>query len=67
MKKADTHVTKRLYSIREAAVYLGISTWSVRKMIWAGKIPYIKNGKRILLDIRDIDEWIDANKTRFGF
>jgi len=67
MKKQDTRIAKRLYSIQEAAVYLGRSTWSVREMIWAGKIPYIKDGKRIFLDIRDLDDWIEKNKTTFGF
>jgi len=66
MTKSVAHITKRLYSIQEAATYLGRSTWSVREMIWAGKIPYIKDGKRIFVDIRDLDEWIEKNKTTFG-
>ena len=56
---------KRLYSIKEAALYLGRSVWAVREMIWAGKLPYIKDGRRILVDIYDMDEWIEKNKTRF--
>lgn len=56
---------KRLYSIKEAAIYLGRSVWAVREMIWAGKLPYVKDGKRILLDIYDMDNWIEQNKTRF--
>jgi len=67
MEKIDPRITKRLYSIQEAAIYLGRSTWSVREMIWAGKIPYIKDGKRIFVDIRDLDEWIEKNKTTFGY
>jgi excisionase family DNA binding protein len=60
-------LVKRLYSIKEAALYLGRSEWAVRDMIWAGKIPYVKDGKRILLDIYDMDEWIEKNKTRFTY
>ncbi len=37
---------KRLYSIKEAAVYLGRSEWPIREMIWAGKLPYVKDGRR---------------------
>jgi len=33
-------------------------------MIWAGKLPCIKDGRRILLDIRDMDEWVDKNKMK---
>ena len=56
---------KRLYSIKEAPVYLGRSVWAVREMIWAGKLPYVKADRRIFLDIYDMDEWIEKNKTRF--
>jgi excisionase family DNA binding protein len=58
---------KRLYSIKEAALYLGRSECAVREMIWAGKLPYVKDSKRILLDIYDMDKWIEKNKTRFTF
>lgn len=57
---------KRLFSLKDASVYLGRSVWSVREMIWAGKIPYLKTGKRIFLDIRDMERYIEENKTTFG-
>lgn len=60
-------VRKRLYSIKDASVYLGRSVWAVREMLWAGKIPYVKDGKRILLDIQDMDNWIEKNKTQFTY
>ncbi len=58
---------KRLYSIKDAADYLGRTVWAVREMLWAGKLPYIRDGKRILLDIRDMDAWIEASKTRNNY
>jgi excisionase family DNA binding protein len=57
-------IPKRLYSIKEGALYLGRSVWALREMLWAGKMPYVKDGKRILLDIQDMNEWIDRSKTR---
>jgi excisionase family DNA binding protein len=60
-------IFKRLYSIKEAAAYLGRTEWAVREMIWAGKLPYVKDGRRILLDIKDMDAWIEHNKTRFTY
>jgi excisionase family DNA binding protein len=57
--------SKRLYSIKEAGEYLGRTVWAVREMIWAGKLPIVKDGKRILLDIHDMDSWIEKNKTQF--
>ncbi|MBN1366233.1 MAG: helix-turn-helix domain-containing protein [Syntrophaceae bacterium] len=55
---------KRLYSIKESAFYLGRTVCAVREMLWAGKMPYVKDGKRILVDIQDMNEWINKNKTR---
>ncbi len=58
---------KRLYSIKEAALYLGRSEWGLREMIWAGKLPIVRDGRRILLDIIDMDKWIEQNKTGYAY
>lgn len=58
------HIPKRLFSVKESAVYLGRSPCAVREMLWKGKIPYIKDGARVLLDISDMNDWIDRNKIR---
>ena len=55
---------KRLYSIPEAAEYLGRSVWSIRELIWAGKLPSVKVGRSIHLDIIDLDNWIERNKVK---
>jgi excisionase family DNA binding protein len=56
---------KRLYNLKKAAIYLGRTVGAVREMLWAGKMPYVRDGKRVLLDIRDMDEWIEKSKTRY--
>lgn len=58
---------KRLYTVAEAAFYLGRTVNSLREIIWAGKIPIVRDGRRILLDIRDLDIFIEKNKTVFTF
>ena len=55
---------KRLFSIAETAEYLGRSVWSIRELIWAGKLPSVRVGKRIHLDIYDLDAFIEQNKVR---
>jgi len=60
-------VNKRLYSIPEAGQYLGRTVWSVREMIYAGKIPYIRDGRRMLLDINDMDAWIENNRCQYSY
>jgi len=56
---------KAVYSIKEALLYLGRSVRAIRVMIWAGKLAYVRDGKGILLDIYDMDEWGEKNKMRF--
>lgn len=58
---------KRLYSVSEAAYYLGRTVDALREIIWAGKIPIVKADRRVLLDVRDLDDYIERNKTRFSY
>ena len=59
--------SKRLYDIKQAAFYLGRSVDSLRELLWAGKIDFIKDGKRIYLDVRDMDGYIEQAKQRFTY
>jgi len=60
--------SKRLYTLKEAAEYLGRSEWGMRELIWAGKIPVVKveGGRKIFLDILDLMEFIDRNKLTYN-
>ncbi len=50
-----------------ASVYLGQSVPSLREIIWAGSLPAVRVGKRIHLDINDLDKWVEEHKTRYTF
>lgn len=56
-------VNKRLYSVPEAAAYLGLTVEGVRYMISIGRLPAVRHGRRVLIDIRDMDEFIERNKV----
>jgi len=58
------HVEPRLLRIAEAATYLGATCWYVRSLIWAGGIPFLKLGKRFVIDRADLDAFINAQKTQ---
>jgi excisionase family DNA binding protein len=59
-------LTKRLFSLAEAAVYLGRSVWAVRELVWKGALPMVKIGRRVHLDISDLDEFVNKNKMIYG-
>ncbi len=56
---------KRLYSLPEAAHYLGRTLWSMRELVWKGSVPIVREGKRIFLDRVDLDAYIERNKTTY--
>jgi excisionase family DNA binding protein len=63
--KADcAPVPLRLLSAAEAAVYLGRTKEAVEHMVAAGKIPRVRADRRVFLDVRDLDKWIEENKTK---
>jgi len=55
---------RRLLRTREAAEYLGLSPWKLRKLIQDGQLPVVQDtdGSPFLLDLRDLDGYIDRNK-----
>jgi len=59
------HLPKRLYSLPEAAHYLGRTIWSMRELIWRGSIPIVREGKRIFVDIADMDAYVEKHKTTY--
>lgn len=68
MKQQDhLQLSKRLFSEMEAATYLGRTVWAVREMRYAGKLPFVKDGRRVLFDILDLDRWIEKTKTQFTY
>ena len=57
-------VSKRLYTIPEAAQYLGRTVWSVRELIWSGRLPAVKVGRRTHLDLEDLNAFIERHKVQ---
>jgi len=52
-----------LLDIKGAARALSSSVWAVRALIWDQKIPYIRLGRKFLIDPADLREFIRREKT----
>lgn len=74
---AAVHVTvaPRLLSVEAAAVYLSVCAWTVRDYVASGKLPAVRlpatgsrgkkpESRRVLLDVRDLDAFIEQRKER---
>lgn len=60
----DKTVAPRLLDLRSAAAYLSLSYWSVRRMVLSGEIDHLRFGKKILVDVEDVNRWIGRRKER---
>jgi hypothetical protein len=58
---------KRLYTLKEGAEYLGRSEWGMRDLIWKGAIPVVKeaDGRKIFIDVVDLESYVDRNKSTY--
>jgi excisionase family DNA binding protein len=54
---------RRLLSVEEAATYLSLSKREVYNMLASGDLRAVRHGRRKMLDIRDLDEWIARKKS----
>jgi excisionase family DNA binding protein len=47
--------------VEQAAVYLGRSKAAVQHMIQAGTLPVVRDGRRVFLDVHELEKWIAKN------
>jgi len=61
-------MNKRLYTLKEAAAYLGRSVWGMRELIWSRQIPVVKpaGGRKIFVDIVDLESYVERNKGYYS-
>jgi excisionase family DNA binding protein len=57
-------IRPRLLTVEQAAMYLGRTKEAVQHMIASGKLPVVKTDRRVFLDVKDLDEWIDKSKMQ---
>ena len=55
-------VSKRLYSVKEAGRYLGRSPWTIRRLIREGFLREVRQGRRVMLDIVDLEQFVEKYK-----
>jgi len=60
----DAIPKRRLLRTKQAAEYLSLSPWKLRQLISYGRLPVVQaeEGAPFLLDIRDLDGYIERNK-----
>jgi excisionase family DNA binding protein len=62
LSKPDSTVDPRLLTVSAAAAYLSCAVWAVRVLLWKKEIPFIRLGKRFLIDRADLDDFVERRK-----
>jgi len=60
--RTPTGSSRRLLTLTEAAAALGVSTASIRRLVWSGRLPAVRILRRIQIDARDLDRLIEQSK-----
>ena len=60
---SQLELPNRKLSVQEAARFLGLSVSTLNKMRLNGSgPPYLKFGRRVLYDLRDLEAWVAERK-----
>jgi excisionase family DNA binding protein len=54
---------RRLMTIRETSTYLAISEREVYNMLANNELLGVRHGRRVMIDVRDLETWIAAHKA----
>jgi len=55
---------RRLLKVKEAATYLGTTPKTLYSMVWRKQIVFVKIGRSVRFDIRDLDAIIQQSKVK---
>ncbi len=58
---------KRLYSVEDAAIYLGRTVHAVRSLCYSGRLRVVKIDGRVFLDVNDMDMLIENSKISYDY
>jgi excisionase family DNA binding protein len=57
-------LSPRLLTIKEAGSYIALGPCRIRSMLNRGELQFIRLGRRILIDLKDLDALIDSKKQQ---
>ena len=61
--EVELNVEKRFVGIEELATYLGLAKGTVYIWVCQKKIPYLKLGRLVKFDLREIETWLKDKRV----
>jgi excisionase family DNA binding protein len=62
-KSMNNGSISKKWSVEQAAEALGVSPHTIRAWLRQRRVPYLKLGRRVLLDPQDVQRFIDSNRV----
>lgn len=63
MEASEKH-SLRWLDVKAAANHVGSTVGFIRGLIWDGSLPYVRAGKKFVIDQTDLDAWMVRSKER---
>lgn len=60
--KQQGWILKEYFTLEEAAIYVGVSKWTIRRMSQEKAFPIYKPGRGIMIKKDELLAWIESNK-----
>jgi excisionase family DNA binding protein len=54
---------RRLLSVEQTAIYLCLSEREIYNMLSTKQLAGVRHGKRLMVDIRDLEKWVEGHKA----
>ena len=64
METPENTVERRWMDLKAAATHLGVTVCFIRSLIWGGEVPFIRAGRKFVVDRGDLDAWAIRSKER---
>lgn len=60
-------IKRRLLRLKDAAIYLSLSPWKLRRLVWERRLPVVQDGEGspFLFDQSDLDSYVESHKRNF--
>ena len=57
---------KRFFNVKEVAVYLCVSTETIRAWVKRGYIPFSKLGRAVRFDVHKLEAWLKKRECKYS-
>lgn len=62
-QRTEQRIVPKILTLQEAADYLKIGIWGMRRLVWEGQLPVVRIRRKMMFDKGDLDRFIEQQKV----